>query len=341
MEIQRLRKKDEKEWDAFVRERDDATFFHQIGWKKVIEKTYNHKSYYLLAKEDGEIKGILPLFLMKSALFGKRLISVPFASYGGVCADNRQIKEMLINEAKKNIEENDLDYLELRNREDFNYDLQSKKIYYSLILKLNPNFDILWKNFRRSMRRNVKKAMKNDMFVTLNSKDINGFYKIYAHNMRDLGTPVHNYSLFKNLIDEFPNHTNISTIQYNERVIAAIFLIYFKKIILDQWASSLKRYDNLYPNYLLFWEVIKSSCEQGFEYFDLLRSQQNSGTFLFKAGWGAEPMQLNYLYYLNKLQDMPNDDPSNPKYNTFTQVWKRLPVSIATIIGPKIRKNIP
>jgi len=31
----------------------------------VVEKAYNHKPLYLIAKENGEIKGVLPLFLMK------------------------------------------------------------------------------------------------------------------------------------------------------------------------------------------------------------------------------------------------------------------------------------
>ena len=44
-----------------------------------------------MVKEEGEIKGILPLFLMRSMLFGKKLVSVPFAPYGGVCADDETI----------------------------------------------------------------------------------------------------------------------------------------------------------------------------------------------------------------------------------------------------------
>ncbi|MEA2075232.1 MAG: hypothetical protein U9O85_05815 [Euryarchaeota archaeon] len=44
-----------------------------------------------LAKENGEIKGVLPLFLMKSMLFGKKLVSVPFAPYGGVCLKSKRI----------------------------------------------------------------------------------------------------------------------------------------------------------------------------------------------------------------------------------------------------------
>ena len=38
----------------------------------MVEKAYNHKPLYLIAKENGEIKGVLPLFLMKSIIFEKK-----------------------------------------------------------------------------------------------------------------------------------------------------------------------------------------------------------------------------------------------------------------------------
>ena len=66
-----------------------------------MEKTYKHKPIYLIAKEEGEIKGALPLFLMRSWFFGKKLVSVPFAPYGGACADNETVKNTLIEEAKR------------------------------------------------------------------------------------------------------------------------------------------------------------------------------------------------------------------------------------------------
>ena len=50
-----------------------------------MEKTYKHNPFYLIAKEEGEIKGVLPLFLMRSWFFDKKLVSVPFAQYGEVC----------------------------------------------------------------------------------------------------------------------------------------------------------------------------------------------------------------------------------------------------------------
>jgi hypothetical protein len=100
LEIYKLQKEEEKAWDSYVHKSNNSTFYHQIGGKNVVEKTYKHKLFFG-AKEEGEIKGILPMFLRRSVIFGKKLVSVPFAPYGGVCADSKLIEKALIEEAKR------------------------------------------------------------------------------------------------------------------------------------------------------------------------------------------------------------------------------------------------
>jgi len=58
----------------------------------MVEKTYKHKPIYLIAKEEE--------FLMRSMIFGKKLVSVPFAPYGCM-RDNETIEKALVEEAKR------------------------------------------------------------------------------------------------------------------------------------------------------------------------------------------------------------------------------------------------
>lgn len=69
-------------WDSFVEISGDASMSHLYGWKDVIEKSYGHRTFYLSAKEGEEVIGILPLVLIKSHIFGKQLVSMPFLDYG-------------------------------------------------------------------------------------------------------------------------------------------------------------------------------------------------------------------------------------------------------------------
>ena len=90
LRIPELEKEDEEAWDAYFYGSNSSTFYHQIGWRNVMEKAYKHKPIYLIAKEKGEIKGVLPLFLMRSRIFGKKQVS--FAQYGGGLRRHRIIE---------------------------------------------------------------------------------------------------------------------------------------------------------------------------------------------------------------------------------------------------------
>ena len=339
VEILELEKKDEREWDEFVKKSNDSTFYHQIGWKNVVGKTYRHKPIYLMAKEDDELRGILPLFLMKSKFFGNKLVSVPFAPYGGICSYDNLTLNLLFDEAKTIRNELGVEYLEFRNCKKYEVG-STNKSYFTLVLDLNSDSNFLWNSLRKSMRRYIRKARDNNFEFTIKSNDLKNFYNLYSKNMRDLGTPAHSYNFFENILREFPENTKIAMIRYEDNFIASLFLLNFKKTVIYGWGASDKRYLTMYPNYLLFWESIKHSCENGYIRFDLGRSMINEGTFLFKKGWGAKPKQLYYQYYL-KGNHIVDSSKSNPKRQMFAKLWKKLPVSIANALGSKLRKNFP
>ena len=157
-----------------------------------MEKTYKHKPIYLIAKEEGEIKGVLPLFLMKSMFFCKKLVSVPFAPYGGACADNETVEKALIEEAKRITEECGTDYLELRNlnsnKNELGLGLVANNNYVTFILNLSHDSDIVWKGFNNKVRNAIRKALKSNLEIR-SDNNLKDFYGLYTKNMRDLGTP--------------------------------------------------------------------------------------------------------------------------------------------------------
>ena len=106
----------EAEWDRYVRaaDTDGATFFHQLGWRWLVERTFGHRAHYLTALRNGHIVGVLPLFELKSLLFGHSLVSIPFAIGGGLVAGDHAAANALLAEAKRLAEDLRVDYLELR-----------------------------------------------------------------------------------------------------------------------------------------------------------------------------------------------------------------------------------
>lgn len=81
--------------------------------------------------------------------------------------------------------------------------------------------------------------------------------------------------------------------------------------------------------------------EHGYKIFDFGRSKQETGPFHFKRHWGFEPQALPYQYFLPKGGEIPNVNPSNPKFQPFIALWKRLPLSIANRLGPFLIKYLP
>jgi len=49
---------------GYVKASPDAANYHRWVWRQVIEATYGHQAYYLMASENGVTQGILPLFLI-------------------------------------------------------------------------------------------------------------------------------------------------------------------------------------------------------------------------------------------------------------------------------------
>jgi hypothetical protein len=77
--VRTFRPADGQQWDDFVLARPGGTFFHLSGWKRVIERAFRHRTYYLLAERGGFVTGVLPLVHVKSLMFGSSLISTAFA----------------------------------------------------------------------------------------------------------------------------------------------------------------------------------------------------------------------------------------------------------------------
>ena len=104
--VKQIKPNDSVAWDRYVHAHHQATLYHLYGWKNVIEKTYAHKTYYLIAQQQpnnptNPVIGILPLVHIKHFLFGNSLISIPFFDLGGILADNDEVEKALLSEAIK------------------------------------------------------------------------------------------------------------------------------------------------------------------------------------------------------------------------------------------------
>lgn len=331
-----------EEWNDFVNTDNAASLYHLAAWDGIFRKTFGHTSFHIVVKHNNSIQGVLPLTLIKSRLFGKYLVSMPFLNYGGVCTSNEQVAKMLIQEAISIARQEKVAYIELRQKRELNLDLPVKKSKVTLILELKKNPDDLWAMLDAKVRNQIRKAQKANLRLEIGSADqVKNFYEVFCVNMRDLGTPVYSMAFFENIAEDLENRVRIFSIFLGDKAVASGYTLGFKDSLEIPWASSIREYNKLCPNTLLYWEIIKYACKSGYKYFDFGRCSPDSGTYNFKKQWGAEPKQLYWYYWLPNGEQMPELNPKNPKYKLLIALWQRLPLCVANLVGPRIAGDIP
>lgn len=334
---------DEALWDQYVLSHSRASGYHLLAWRGVIRKIFGHHMPYLMAKdEEGKIRGVLPLVFTKSPMFGRFLTSMAFLNYGGVLADDADAAHTLLTAAAVTAQEMGAAHIELRQEEplETEWPVRSKKV--SMRLALPSDYDTLLKAFPSKLRSQVRRAQKESMDVRLGGSELLGeYYRVFARCMRDLGTPVYEKGFFAAILETFPKEVRLCVVSLNGVPLASGLLYGFRNRLEIPWAASDKRFSRLAPNMLLYGAVLEFACREGFKEFDFGRSSVDSGTYRFKAQWGAQPHQLYWYYWLSEGRTLPELNPDNPKFKAAIALWKHLPVPFANLVGPHLVKYLP
>lgn len=333
---------DAREWDAFVAAHSDGTVDHLWGWRDVIASALGHESEYLVARRDGAIAGVLPLVLVRSRLFGRSVVSLPFLNYGGMLAADPDAASALVDAARETAIRFRASHVELRHRQRQCPDLPCRRHKLAMTMALPGTADALWTSLDRKVRNQVRKAQKEALDVVSGGADlVHDFYDVFARNMRDLGTPVYPRALFEQTLRAFPDRARIFVVRHQGRPAAAGIGIALRDTVLNPWASSIRELRRLNPNMLLYWSMLEWAIERGAATFDFGRSSPESGTHQFKLQWGATEAPLCWEYLLLSRAEAPDQGPTNPKFQRAIRAWQSLPLAIANVVGPRVARHLP
>ena len=331
----------EELWDAYVHRSPGAGFFHLAGWRRVLEKTYGHETRYLTVGDGGEVRGILPLFIVRSRIFGTHVSSTP----GGILATDECAGQALLQAGIAIAESVDAEIFLLTGGTrlwDGNLITVQRHCTQRLALPADPTQ--LWKSISRHKRKNVNTAERAGLSVVFGGEEhIDFFYEVFSHNLRDLGTPMFGKALLRNILSEFPEQTRILVVKQGERPVGSLLLFVLDGVVYAQWAASFRDSFSARPNDLLYWEMLRWACRQGYHCCDMGRSQWGSGPYAFKELWGAKTHPLYYQYFIRRGVEIPDLDLKVDrvlKYRLAIRTWQRLPVGITRRIGPYFRKYL-
>jgi serine/alanine adding enzyme len=329
-------------WDAFVRRHPDGTVEHLWGWREVFATAFRHDCVYLSAERDGVVVGVLPLVRYKSALFGRFVVSLPYFNYAGVLAADDAARDALLAEATAVARAHGAAHLELRHRARQFPALPFRQNKIGFARDLPGTTDDLWKGIDRKVRNQVRKAQKENLTTHVGGEQLVGeFYRVFAENMRDLGTPVFPRALFSEALRQFPRDMHVFVIRHGETPVAGGVALTLGSTVLVPWASSLRSARQLCPNMLLYWSMMEWAVARGITTFDFGRSSVEGGTRAFKEQWGGVGRPLHNEYVLSSGTQLPDQSPDSPRMRMAVDAWKRLPLGLATLLGPRLIRQVP
>ena len=338
--VRPFREGDEAAWEQFVFACPQATFFHRIGWRKILNQVFRHRPHYLLAERGGVIVGVLPLAEMKTRLFGHALISLPFCVYGGVASEDPLAIAGLHDAARRLAQELGVAHLELRNMVAREPDWPRQELYVTFRKTLSSSADENMLAIPRKQRAMVRKGIKNGLTSEIDP-GVAGFFDLYADNVHRHGTPGQSKKYFEALRETFGESCEVLIIRDSGgRPVSGVMSFYFRDEVLPYYAGDFTAARDLAANDFKYWELIRRSGERGIKLFDYGRSKLDSGSFSFKKNWGFEPAALHYEHVLVKAQSIPQNNPNNPKYQALIAAWRRMPRPVVNMLGPMIVRGL-
>ena len=301
---------------------------------------FRHDTHFLFAQRAGRVVGVLPLAHVRSLLFGKALVSLPFAVYGGVAAEDDQAAQALESEAQALALQLQVDHLELRHVQARHADWPRQELYVTFRKALLPDVEANMLAIPRKQRAMVRKGIKNGL-VSRFDDGVDRFFALYADNVHRHGTPALPRRYFEVLRERFGDDCSVLTVSAPDgRPLSSVLSFRFRDQILPYDAGDHVAARDLAANDFKYWELMRDACEQGLRLFDFGRSKQGTGPFAFKKNWGFEPTPLHYEYRLYKRDAVPQNNPANARYRLMIEAWRRLPLGMANWLGPFVVRSL-
>jgi serine/alanine adding enzyme len=341
------------DWRAYVAAHPDASIYHQPDWIEVARLAFGSDCFYLEARDgQGQLTGVLPLVRQRSLLLGARLVSLPYCNYGGVLATDATAEQALLAAAIALARTERCASIELRQRHRLagdaghGWNLSLEKVTFELALP--ASVDRLLKDYGAKLRSQVKRAEREGLAVRTGPAALPDFYRVFAENMHDLGTPVYPRRFFETVLGQLGAATQILVLDLGARPVAAGWLLRHRDGVELPWAACTAAGKAASGNMRLYFELQSAAIRGGATSFDFGRCSVDTGTYRFKAQWGGERQPLHWYRWKARHVAVDTDanipaagDREGRLRAIATALWQRLPLPLANRLGPWLSPGLP
>lgn len=330
--------------DALVRSLEHGTFFHLSGWRRVIARVFGHRPADLLAFRGDELCGVLPLMRCRGPLGGTKLISMPYAVYGGPAGTDPDVERALIRAACERADAERVRRLELRSIEaPPDCELPRSELYATFLAQLPEDPDDVLGGMPKKARAEARKARtKHGLELVEGRWYLDDLYRLFHRNKRELGSPGLPLALFRGLLDEFGDDVRLHLVHRDREPLMAVMSFCFRERLLAYYAGTAEGADRAFSaSNFMYMALREWAAAQGFRVFDFGRSRKDAGAFGFKKRQGFEPTDLDYRYHLVRDTDLPSFTPSNPRTKVLRDTWGKLPAWMTQRLSDRLARYLP
>lgn len=332
------------ELEAWIGARPDSTPFHRPAWISAVARGTGQQAMMLVCRHGGgEIVGVLPLNLIHSPLFGRALVSSGFAVDGGILANDAAVAEALAAECWRLAQAYSCPTAELRGGvlPQTGWSVKSGA-YLNFAKALEPDDEAQLLAIPRKHRAEVRKGLDNGLDVEFGrgQRLLDIHYRLYAENVHRLGTPVFPKAMFAEVLAAFGADADIALVSKDGAPLTTIFSLYHNGVCMPYWQGATLAARKMRSNEAGYFHLMSHARNKGYQVFDFGRSKVGTGPAAWKKTWGWEGEPLTYATRAAEGCEPRDINPLSPQYQRKVELWKRLPLPLASFIGPYISRGL-
>jgi FemAB-related protein (PEP-CTERM system-associated) len=280
---------------------------------------------------------------MKGRLGGGRLVSMPYLDQGGILASGEDAATALWAAALRLVRRLGARGLETRGGVPEVGGSPPATQRFRWTLRLEGSQEDLWHSLGPKVRNQIRKSSRLGLVTRgVTVGELDDFYRIFARNMHDLGSPVHSLSFFHRVLTVFESRATLYlTSDAGGRTVAGGVALRFGDCVSVPWASSLRSTRPECPNHSLYWKILGDTLAAKRRVFDFGRSTLGTGPARFKKHWGADGEPLIWSWVDGDGTAEPGRSWTARDHATLVRLWRLLPLAVATRLGPLIRRQLP
>jgi CelD/BcsL family acetyltransferase involved in cellulose biosynthesis len=292
-------------WQELVESHPHASVFHSTNWLKALKTVYDYAPVVVTTCAPGApLTNGIAFCRIRSRLTGNRLVSLPFSDHCEPLFDHAEDLDTMLLRLRQRVNEKRWKYVEIRplshepgGRAGFSQMIS----YYFHSLDLRPRSEQLFRNFHKDcVQRKIRRAEREHLEYEAGASDalLEKFYHLLLMTRRRHGLPPQPLAWFRGLVANFGDDIRIHVASKNGNAIASILTLTHKKSVVYKYGCSNVAFNNLGGTAFLFWQAIQQAKQQGYEEFELGRSDTgNTGLIAFKERWGASEKLISYWTY--------------------------------------------